>query len=313
MKVVFIGVGGVGGYFGGLLAKSGIDTTFVARGEQLRALRERGLSVRTVDGSFDLPKISVVPSVSLAGTPDVIFVSTKTYDRDSVARELASLTNGEPTVIPLQNGIDNDLRIKAIAPRLKVVPGLAYIISARTAPGVIEQTAGPRTIFFGERSGEDNLLLVELEALMRNAGIRATYSRHIEKDLWLKFAWLTTFAGMTALCRCPIGRIVRDEETFRLFLQCYGEVCAVAAAEGMSFSEAEQREAERRAEEYRLSGGHAKSSLLVDLEQRRPTEIESLNGAVVQLAQKHGIPVPTHETIWCAIRAAADEYLSQRA
>ena len=136
MKVVFIGVGGVGGYFGGLLAKSGIDTTFVARGEQLRALRERGLSVRTVDGSFDLPKISVVPSVSLAGTPDVIFVSTKTYDRDSVARELASLTNGEPTVIPLQNGIDNDLRIKAIAPRLKVVPGLAYIISARTAPGV---------------------------------------------------------------------------------------------------------------------------------------------------------------------------------
>lgn len=316
MRFAVIGVGGVGGYFGGLLARSGNEVVFVARGEQYEALSSRGLEVKSVDGTFKVSPVRVYDSVeALAAAKgrshfDVILVATKTYDRDHVADALGPVVTPETVVLPLLNGIDNDLQMKARMPECQIHPGLCYIISARVSPGVIEQSAGPRTLFFGDRTGAENPRLKKLESVLRNAGILATASSEIQEELWRKFLWITAFAGMTSLCRSSIGTIVNDRRGFQLLTQCLDEGIAVALACGVAIDQGERAAILQKAEAYRQTGSHAKSSMLVDLEHLRPTEIEALNGTLVRLAREHGLTAPLHEIIYEAVRLGALEYTS---
>ncbi len=119
-----------------------------------------------------------------------------------------------------------------------------------------------------------------------------TAAPDIERELWHKFLWITTFAGMTALCRSPIGPIVNDDGAFALYLRCLDEGIAVARKAGVAVSDAERAALIEKSEHYRHTGTHAKSSLLVDIEHKRRTEIEALSGALVRLAKALGIAVP---------------------
>ncbi|MCB0323045.1 MAG: 2-dehydropantoate 2-reductase [Bdellovibrionales bacterium] len=309
MRIAVIGVGGVGGYFGGLLARHGLDVTFVARGEQFAALQHSGLTVRSVAGDFTLPAVSVVESVRQLEAPDLVLVATKAYDCEEVCRQLVDVIAESTIVIPIQNGIDNDRKVKEHLSIGQVFPGLAYIISTRTGPGVIEQTAGPRTLLFGDRDNPTNPRLKEIEAVMRGAGILATASSDIELELWTKFLWITTFAGMTALCRCPIGVIVNDEEAFAWYVRCLDEGISVAEASGISLGDEPRAKIIEKSEHYKHTGSHAKSSMLVDLENGRRTEIEALNGTIVRLAEEHGLSVPVHQAIYHAVRLSSSHYL----
>lgn len=302
MKTAVIGTGGVGGYFGGLFAKSGADVTFVARGEHYAAIKQHGLVVKTVDGDFNLPQAKVVDSISALDRPDVVIIATKTYGLEAAARELIPVVNEDTIIIPVQNGIDHDLVVKKILPRAQVHPGLTYIISTRTAPGLIEQTAGPKTIFFGARGGGEVKALRVLEDQMKSAGIRATYSPDIEQELWAKFLWVTTFAGVTSLCRCAIGKIVQDPAAFEFYIGCLDEALAVARAHKISLRPNIREEIISKSEQYRHTGSESKASMLVDIENGRPTEIEALNGTIVRLARAAEIAVPRHEAIYNAVR-----------
>ena len=309
MKIAIIGTGGVGGYYGGLLARTGEDVTFVARGEQYQALKQNGLSVRSVDSDFKISPVKVIDSVTDLESPDLILITTKTYDRDNVAQQLSRVVKDSSTIIiSLQNGIDNDLQIKKLLPVAKIYPGLTYIISARTAPAVIEQTAGPRTILFGERNNPENTELKIIEGVMRKAGIRASACADIDRELWTKFLWITTFAGMTALCRSSIGLIVKDEAAFALYIKCLDEGISVARAEGFIFSAEDRQKIIDKSEQYKNVGSDSKSSLLIDMENKRSTEIEALNGAIVRLAIKHGLQVPVHEAIYNSVRISSLAY-----
>jgi 2-dehydropantoate 2-reductase len=302
MKIAIIGTGGVGGYFGGLLARAGEQVTFVARGEHFAKMRESGLTVKNVEGDFHLEHVNVVDSISKLERPDLVLITTKTYDRDSAARDLIQVVGPETIVIPIQNGIDNDVRVREILTVPQVYTGLAYIISARTAPGIIEQTAGPRTIIFGDRTNPSNPKLKQVESVMKSAGIRATFAEDIDRELWLKFLWITTFAGMTSMCRSPIGRIVNDPEAFRFYLACLDEALAVAQALKLKVGPADREEIVRKSEHYQHTGSQAKSSMLIDIENGRPTEIEALNGTLVRMAREAGVSVPHHEAIYHSVR-----------
>lgn len=301
MKFAVVGVGGVGGYFGGLLARFGYDVTFVARGEQFRSLSSSGLTVNSVDGNFHLDRVKVVDSPSKIEA-DLVFVSSKTYDLAGIAAQLRQGQGSRAVIIPLQNGIDHDLRLKAELPEAEIYPGLVYIISARTAPGVIDQTAGPRTMFFGDRNSRDNPKLRQVEADLRAAGVLANYAPEIELELWNKFLWITTFGGTTAVCRSPIGTIVNDPNVFNWYVACLDEGIAVARACGIDITDKIRAKIIEKSEDYRKTGAQAKSSLLIDLELGRQTEIEALNGAMVRLARDHGVKVPIQESIYHAVR-----------
>ncbi len=302
MRIAIIGTGGVGGYFGGLLARAGEQVTFVARGEHFAKMRDSGLTVKNVEGDFHLSRVDVVDSISKLIRPDLVLITTKTYDRDRAARELIEVAGPETVVIPIQNGIDNDARVREILTVPQVYTGLAYIISARTAPGVIEQTAGPRTLIFGDRTNPANPQLRQVESVMKSAGIRASFADDIDRELWLKFLWITTFGGMTSMCRSPIGRIVNDPETFRFYVACLDEALSVAQALKLKVGPADRDEIIKKSEHYQHTGSHAKSSMLIDIENGRPTEIEALNGTLVRLAKEAGVPVPRHEAIYHAVR-----------
>jgi 2-dehydropantoate 2-reductase len=308
MKIAVIGIGGVGGFFGGLMAKAGLDVTFVARGEHFEQIRTQGLDLSTTEGDFHIQIPHVVDHISKLTSPDVVFICTKTYDRNHVAEQLNSVVHADTIIIPLENGIDNDLIIREHCKTGKIYAGVVYLISAKIEPGKIHQMPGPKKIFFGERNVIANHKLIEVENMLRQAGIEASASDDIIREIWLKFVWLTTFAGMTSLCRSPIGPIIADQDSKQLLFNCLDEAIAVAASQGIVLADEEREGLRLKSEEYLIKGPQSKSSMLVDIENLRLTEVESLNGIIVALGRKYGVAVPIHETIYSAVKIASENY-----
>ena len=304
MKIGIIGVGGVGGYFGGLLAKAGLDVTFVARGEHGDTIRRHGLTVKAVTGDFIVHPKSVIDTASKLGPQDLIMICTKSYDLKSAVESLRSALRPSTIVIPFLNGIDHDLNLKEDLPNAEVYPGFVYIISAKTAPGLIEQTAGPRTLFFGDRAGKPNDRLKELEQVFRNADILATATDDVVREMWRKYVWLCAFAGLTSMRRSTIGPICDDPSGKAALIQAIYEGVAVARAHGVNLDDAMRDEMVGKLIKYQTTDRNAKSSMLVDLENGRRTEIETLNGRIVELGRSYGLRVPTHEAICASVRGA---------
>jgi 2-dehydropantoate 2-reductase len=137
VKVSVVGAGGVGGYFGGRLARAGVDVTFLVRGGQLDALRAHGLRVRSVRGDFAVP-VSASDDPAAIGPADYVLVTVKSFDTDAVVPLLPALVAGHTAVVSLQNGVDNEERLAAVVGADRVVGGAAYIFASIAAPGVIE-------------------------------------------------------------------------------------------------------------------------------------------------------------------------------
>ena len=306
MKIYIIGTGGVGGYFGGKLALvDGQDVTFVARGANYEAIKANGLKVNTTDGELIINPANVIQDFSEIVEPDLIMFCVKTYDSEAVARELNDYVKPETVVISFQNGIQNDLVIKKQLKNCPVFPGVAYVISSKHAPGVITQNGGRKKLFFGARaetkvSAATKLIFKEFETICHNAGIDATLSEDIASDIWRKFVFISAFSGMTALCRSCIGIIREDDFTAAVYSDCLKEAIAVAKALKVDlpkniFDEALDTTLNKT--EY-----SSKSSLLLDIENKRRNEIEVLNGALVRLARENNVEVPINKAIYAAIK-----------
>ena len=299
MKIYIIGTGGVGGYFGGLLAKAGLDVTFVARGENYKAIKENGLIVRSILGDFEVKPAQVIEKISEISNPDLVIFSVKTYDTESVAGELASVINENTILITFQNGVDNDTQIKKFIASSQVHPGAAYVITAKTEPGIIKQTGGPRKLIFGDRKVPDNPQLKKVEGLMKEAGIDATTSDDITSDVWKKFMFICPFSGLTALYRKTIGEILSNADTKKQYEDCLREAITVATAKGVNVSENSFEEIMKTSDKF---APDSKSSLLLDIESGRKNEIEALNGNLVKFAKELKISVPVNKLIYETIK-----------
>ena len=149
MRIVVMGAGGTGGYYGGMLARAGLDVCFITRGEHLRAIRQNGLKVVTTQGEF-MVRAKATDEPSHVDPVDLVLFCVKAYDTDEGARAIIPLLAKGGSVLTIQNGIDNRERIGAILGKEKVLSGVAYITSQIEAPGIIRQGGGPRSIIFGE-------------------------------------------------------------------------------------------------------------------------------------------------------------------
>jgi 2-dehydropantoate 2-reductase len=299
MRIAVIGAGGVGGYFGGLLARAGHDVSFLARGEHLRALRERGLRVRSVHGDFELSSVRATDKAEELGEADLILFTVKTYDTETAATAIRPAVRPGAAVLTFQNGVDNPERIDGVLGAGTAMGGTVHIETTIAEPGVIAQTSPIRRVVFGEMDGRRTERAERILDAFQSAGLEPTLSENIRKGLWEKFLFIVPMSGLTALTRSPVGDVLSVPELRELVADAFAETAAVAAAEGveldpdpvgrmMAFAEALKPE--------------MKSSMLRDLERGRRLEVESINGTVVRLGKRHGIPTPVNACIHACLK-----------
>jgi len=301
MRICVFGTGGVGGYFGGLLARSGADVTFIARGEHLRALRARGLNLRTVQDRFTIP----VKAADEPRTPrpvDLVLFCVKSYDTESAGRALPDLLAPEGVVLALQNGIDNEEKLEAILGKGRVLGGAAYIWSTITAPGVITQTGGACKIAFGELDGSSTERARRILEAGQRAGFPCEMTTNIWKVLWEKFLFICALGGMTAVTRLPLGEILACQETREMFRGIMAEIHALARAAGVPLEEDLIPRMVAFAEGLDKAG---RSSLYHDVATGRRLELDALNGKVVELGLRHRIPTPMNFAVTACLRPYA--------
>jgi len=299
MKIYIIGTGGVGGYFGGKLARAGNDVTFVSRGNFYNAMKKNGLTVNTVDGSFQVNPVQVIDAIDKITNPDLIIITIKTYDTEEVAKQLKNAITDKTVVLTFQNGIDNDRKIEKIISKGNIYPGVAYVISSKGDDGVINQTGGLKRLVFGDRTGQNNSQLKEIYELFKNSDIDTILSEDIEADLWKKFIFINAFSGFTAMCRANIGEIRNDDCVYNLYKLCVKETIAVAEKLNVNLPNTIFDDVVKITDN---TAPDSKSSLLLDIENSRKNEIETLNGTLVRLAKDLKLDVPINETIYSAIK-----------
>lgn len=293
MKIVFFGAGGVGGYFGGRLAQAGVDVSFVARGTHLEAIRREGLRIVSPKGDAHLTHITASADPAEIGPADVVFLTVKMYDVDTAASALRPLVGPETLVVTLQNGVEATDMVARRIGREHVAGGVAYVAAVIAEPGLIRHTALDALIV-GELDGAMSPRLLALRDAVSTAGFSFTASPDIRVDLWSKFVRLSVFSGLTSLLRSPIGVLRAHPPLVALMEAAVDEAIAVGRARGVPLGDGVRDEVFAM---FRGVPPQAKSSMLEDLERRRPLELPWLSGAVVRQGLEAGVPTPVHTTI----------------
>lgn len=298
MRIAVMGSGGVGGYFGGLLARAGADVTLIARGAHLAAMRERGLAVRSAVGDFVTP-VRATDDPASVGRVELLLFAVKGYDTEEAAERCRPLVGEGTSVLCLQNGVDNEEKLAALLGPQAVLGGVVHILSGLAEPGVIAQTGGPRTIRFGEMGGERTPRLESIRAALAAAGIQVAVTDRIRVELWEKFVFICAQGGITALTRLGIGEILACPETARLYREVMEEIARVGRGSGVPLTE---ESVGRGLAFARSLAPSMRSSLADDLERGRRLEVESLPGAVVRYGAAAGVPTPLNSMIYACLR-----------
>jgi 2-dehydropantoate 2-reductase len=303
MRVMVMGSGGTGGYFGGLLARAGEDVTFVARGAHLDAMRAKGLTVRSrLVGDFTVPA-RATDDPGEAGPADLILFCVKAYDTESAAERLRPAVGPDTAILPVQNGIDSAERIGRVVGPGHVIGGTAGVSSVIEAPGIIHHRAGPDAIRLGELNGRPSARTQRITDALRRAGINAELRPDIRIALWEKFVLICGLSGLTALTRLPIGAVLACAETRTLYQEVMEETLAVGRAEGVALPD---EVVERTLKLFEAGDPAIHGSLYYDLAAGRRLEIDTLNGAVVRLGRKRAVPTPANFAVYAALKPYAD-------
>ncbi len=298
MKIGIMGTGAVGGYFGGLLARAGLDVHFVARGKHLQAILEDGLQVASDQGSFRA-MIHATSEPFEIGPVDLLLFCVKSYDTLDAARAIAPMVEDDTVILSLQNGIDNVEKLNQRYGAERVMGGTTFIESSIASPGVITHTGKPGRIVFGEMSGEKTERAEAILDLFLRGSIDAELSRNIPKVLWSKLMFICGVHGVSTLSRSPLGLVLSNPETRELLIGVMGEVMALARKSGVALDDRVLDESVVLAESYSKT---FKCSMLRDLEWRRPLEIEALNGMVVGLGKKMQVEAPLNSAIYACLK-----------
>ena len=297
MRIVMLGAGGVGGYFGAKLARAGEDVTFLARGAHLDAIRANGLHVRsTLEGEWTVKAAAVD---DLAGRPpaDVVFLTVKAHDTEASLERARPVVGPETAVLSLQNGVQSlELIDKVLGPG-HGLGGAAYVFAVIAAPGVIAHHLLGR-IAFGEPDGRRTPRVERLLAALTAAGIPVDLVPDITRVLWEKYLFICAQAGMSTLARVPAGVLRAHAPTWAMYRAVLEEGAAVARAAGIPLA-ADAVDTLMKAAAALADG--ALSSMYHDLVHGRPLELDALHGHLVRLGRRHGVPTPMASAIYAAL------------
>ena len=298
MKIAVFGAGGVGSYFGGLLARAGHDVAFIARGAHLQALRENGLKVRSVHGDFDILHVFATDDPPEIGETDLTICTVKTYDIGIIADKLRPLIGPQTALLPLQNGVETpDLLAQHFGPA--VLGGAVWVVSAVIEPGVIQQQSQFRRIVLGELDGRDTPRLHAIHEALANSGATVEITGDIRKVLWTILLFIASFSGISSVTRAPAGQVMACAESRLLLERAMSEVEAVARAKGIHLDD----DVVLQTMDFcaRMTPT-ATSSMQRDVAAGRRLEYDAINGAAVRAGHETSIPTPVHEFFWTCLK-----------
>ena len=303
MKVVVVGAGGVGGYFGAKLAASGQDVWFIARGAHLEAMRRDGLQVASANGDVLLKPAQATDRAAQAGVADLVMIAVKLWSTADALRDAQPAVGPSTAVVSFQNGvIATDEVSKAFGPT-RTLGGVANIAAAIEKPGFIRHTGSMAMLQFGELDGSLSPRVQALRAACEKAGIQCKASENIQQAIWEKYVFLVGASSMTALTRLPLGPMREDPDTRALMAQIMSEVAAVGRARGVAL---DAELVDRLL--VRLDGlpRQMVASMLGDLERGSRLELPWLAGGVVQMGQALGVPTPANQFVYAALKHYID-------
>ena len=233
MKIGIIGVGGVGGYFGGKLACAGFDVTFISSGENLNALRENGLTVKSITGNFKIDWINATDRFSALGEADLILICVKAWQVKDIAHKLKSVVNENTIVIPLQNGVSAIDELKEHLNESNIAGGLCFIISKIESPGIINHFGAEPSIVFGEINNFKTERLNKTKSMFDMAGIKSEISDDINTDLWKKFITICV-SGLLAVTKTTYGELRALKQTRRMMVDLLKEIYKLSQKAGVN-------------------------------------------------------------------------------
>jgi 2-dehydropantoate 2-reductase len=298
MKIVVLGTGGVGGYYGGLLALHGQDVTFIAHGAHLEAIRRNGLQVKSIHGDFHIQPARATDNPAEVGQADLVLVCTKTYSTDSAAQSIRPIVGPQTAVISLQNGVDAAERIGSVLGMEHMLGGATWLSSAVELPGVIRQVSQFRRVVIGELDGSTTPRVQAIAEVFRPTGITFEITENISKVLWTKFVFIAAVSGVGSLTRLSIGEYRAIPETRRLLTGLMSEIELIARARGVAL---DTDIVEQTLAFIDKSDPHIKPSMQRDVERGTEFELESLIGVVGRKARECGIPTPLAEMIYAIL------------
>jgi len=299
MKIAIMGTGGVGGYYGGLLAQKGQEVTFIARGPHLQAIKEKGLHVKSVLGDFSVSPAHATDDPKEVGPVDLILFTTKTYQTDIAAQAIRPMIGKETVVLSLQNGIDAADRIGAHVGTEHLMGGATWLSAAIEAPGLIGQYSQFRRIVLGEFNGKMTTRLKTIYETLQATGTTMELSDHILKVLWTKFVFISSVSAIGSLTRVNFGEFRHVPEARVILTEAIGEVAAVAQARGVTL---DQDVVGKTLEFIDHSAPTLKPSMQRDVEVGRPSELESLIGIVARLGEQNGVSTPVMRLAYAMLK-----------
>ena len=302
MRIAVMGVGGVGGYFGGLLARAGHEVTFIARGAHLDAIRRSGLRVSSSnDGDFTV-HCNATDNPAELGHQELALFAVKMYDNAAAVDAIAPLVGPDTIVLTLQNGIDNGELLHAAYPDGQVMIGSAYLEGRISAPGVVTQ-GGPGAASFGERTPGITPRGERLLSVFQGAGWRVELLENMTGMLWKKFAYLCGSAGVCAASGLPYGELRSVPETRALIQEAIAEALAVGAASGAPLEPDSLEWSMQALDNFPATG---MASLAKDFAESRPVELEGLTGTVIRMGRQHSVPTPANAALYAVLKPRAN-------
>jgi 2-dehydropantoate 2-reductase len=311
MRIAILGAGAVGSYFGARLAQSGEEVVWFARGATLAALRSRGLGVKSLKGDFVLPPQRATDRPAEVGRVDAVVLGVKAWQVPEAALALAAWLGPESLVLPLQNGVEAvDLLRRTLGPE-PVVGGVCKIVCEVVEPGRVRHFGAEPRVELGPwrdpgadaaRSERQRERCQRLERAFARAGVEARVHDDVRVAAWEKFLFIASLSAVGAVTGLTVGALRTRPETRELLKRAMEEVAALARASGVPLAP------DVVARSLGFADGLAAestSSMQRDIAAGRPSELDSLCGAVVRLARERGLATPVHADLYTELNARA--------
>lgn len=298
MKILVVGAGAIGGYFGGRLAQKGEDVTFLVRENRKNQLLKTGLQIKSVHGDFSItPKL--MTSDESDELFDVILLTTKSYQLNGAINDIKRFVGNHTMILPLLNGIAHvDELVQAFGEEA-VIGGLCFIETTLDSEGTIIQTSPIHDLVFGERSGNKTERILNLQASFSETGATFKLSENIDQDMWHKYSFISALSGVTTLMRAPIGPIREQESGYRTIDRLLNEISMI-----MKKIEAPIKDNLPQIQlEKMMEMGHSmKSSMQRDMEKSYSTEVDHLQGFLLEKAREHQLNAPVLDAVYTNVK-----------